>query len=223
MKSLLPLIVAAAAGCGGGGGGNPTTADGNASNSDASSGDAAPAPHGLLVSWKAMPVLPGPLKTDLIVVSAKFNLSRLQVVGDSGQPMTSTPFAIGWSAETIGDPPTIAFSGAPAGLYSQVTIEMQAVGMVSYEITGTVKVGAVTKPFRIHDTADVDLDVTGYNVAFAPGTDATLPIKVDLRPPVESVDFAMVQDMNGTLDVGPSDPQISQLRDKINDAFKRGP
>jgi hypothetical protein len=100
---------------------------------------------------------------------------------------------------------------------------MQQVGMVSYEITGTVKVGATTKPFRIHDTADVDLDVTGYNVAFSPGTDATLPIKVDLKPPVESVDFAMVPDVGGTLDMGPSDPQMGQLRDKLDDAFKRGP
>ena len=220
MKSLLPLLVFAA-GCGGGDGMSPTTSDANASNNDGSSSDAAPVPHGLLVSWKAMPALPGPLKTDLAVTSARFNISRLQVIGDNGQPMTMA--AIEWSAETFGDPPTIAFSSAPGGLYSQVTIEMQPVGMVSYEITGTVKVGATTKPFRIHDTADIDLDVTGYSVAFAPGTDATLLIRIDLEPPVESVDFAMVPDVGGTLDMGPSDPQMSQLRDKLDDAFKRGP
>ena len=222
MKSLLPLLVVAS-GCGGGGGMGSGT-DAHASVSDApSSGDAAPTPHGLLVSWKATPPLPGTLKTDLTVTSATFHISRLQVVGDSGQPMTTAPFAIAWSAETAGDPPTIGFPSAPGGLYSQITIEMQAVGMVSYEITGTVKVGAVTKPYRIHDSADVDIDITGYSVAFAPGTDATLPIKIDLKPPVESVDFAMVQDMNGTLDVGPSDPQISLLRSKLDAAFKRGP
>jgi hypothetical protein len=200
---------------------NPTLTDASVSNSDASSSDAAPVPHGLLVSWNAMPPLPGPLKVDLTVTSATFNISRLQVIGDNGQPMTSA--TIGWSAETFGDPPTIAFTNAPGGLYSQLTIEMQQAAMVSYEITGTVKVGATTKPFRIHDTADVDLDITGYNVAFSPGTDATLPIKVDLKPPVESVDFAMVTDVGGTLDMGPSDPQMQQVRDKLDDAFKRGP
>jgi len=221
MKSLLPLLVVAA-GCGDSGGMNPTLTDASASSDASSSSDAAPVPHGLLVSWKAMPPLPGPLKVDLAVTSATFNISRLQVIGDNGQPMT-TAFSLGWSAETFGDPPTIAFSNAPGGLYSQLAIEMQQVGMVSYEITGTVKVGATTKPFRIHDTTDVDLDITGYNIAFAPGTDATLPIKIDLKPPVEAVDFAMVQDVGGTLDMGPSDPQMPQVRDKIDDAFKRGP
>lgn len=222
MKYLL-LLVVVAAGCGDSGGMSPQTLDAAASNNDASSSDAAPVPHGLLVSWNAMPALPGPLKTDLAVTSAKFNISRLQVIGDNGQPMTMAPFAIGWSAETFGDPPTIGFSNAPGGLYSQITLEMQPVGMVSYEIMGTVKVGATTKPFRIHDTANVDLDITGYNVAFAPGSDATLPIRVDLKPPVETVDFTMVPDVAGTLDMGPSDPQMSALRDKIDDAFKRGP
>jgi hypothetical protein len=156
------------------------------------------------------------------VTSATFNISRLQVIGDSGQPRTSA-FPIAWSGETFGDPPTIGFSSAPGGLYSQVTIEMQQVGMASYEIRGTVKVGPTTKPFHIRDTAEVTIDITGYNVPFSPGSDAILPIKVDLRPPIESVDFAIVQDMNGTLEMGPTDPQMSELRDKLDDAFKRGP
>ncbi len=219
MKSLLPLALLAA-GCGDGGG--PSSPDGNSSSDAASSSDAGPVPHGLLVTWKASPALPGPLKTDLTVTSATFNISRLQVIGDSGQPKTSA-FPIVWSAETFGDPPTIGFSSAPGGLYSQVTIEMQQVGMASYDIRGTVKVGSTTKPFHIRDTAEVTIDITGYNVAFSPGSDAILPIKVDLRPPIESVDFAIVQDMNGTLEMGPTDPQMSELRDKLDDAFKRGP
>jgi hypothetical protein len=202
-------------------GSNP---DAHANLSDAaSSSDAPPMPHGLLVSWRAAPPLPGPLKADLDVTSATFNISRLQVIGDSGQPMTQAPFPIGWSAESFGDPPTIAFSNAPAGLYSQVTVELQQAGAASYEISGTVRVGAVTKPFHIRDTIDVDLDITGYSVAFAPGTDATLPIRIDLKPPVETVDFTQVQDVNGTLELGPSDPQMPALRDKLDDAFKRGP
>lgn len=202
----------------------PSNLDAQASLGDAaSSSDAQPIPHGLLVSWKAMPPLPGPLKTDLAVTSATFNISRLQVIGDSGQPMTSTPFGIGWSAETVGDPPTVGFSSAPAGLYSQVTLEMQPAGTSTYEVRGTVKVGATTKPFYIHGTMDIDLDITGYTVTFSPGTDATLAIKIDLKPPVESVDFAMVQDVNGTLELGPSDPQMAEFRDKIDETFKRGP
>jgi hypothetical protein len=221
MKPALALLVVAA--CGDSGARSPQLLDANATINDSGSSDAPSIPHGLLVSWKAMPPLPGPLKPDLMVTSATFNISRLQVIGDNGQPMTSTPFAIEWSAETFGDPATIAFSSAPGGLYSQVAIEVEPTATASYEIRGTVKVGAITKPFFIHDTADVDIDITGYTIAFAPGTDATLPIKIDLKPPVESVDFAMVQDVSGTLDMGPSDPQMAELRDRLDDAFKRGP
>lgn len=221
MKYVLLLLGVAACGDSGGMSSTPD-AQVNLSDSAASS-DAAPVPHGLLVSWQAMPALPGPLKTDLSVTSATFRLSRLQVIGDNGQPMTSAPFSLTWSAETFGDPPTVGFAAAPGGLYSQVAIELDsAAGIPSFEIRGTVKVGAVTKPFYIHDTSDIDLDVTGYNVTFAPGTDATLPVRIDLKPPVESVDFEMVQDVNGTLDVGPADAQMGQLRGKLDDAFKRG-
>lgn len=220
MKVAFALALVAACG---GSGGTPSNLDANASPGDAAaSGDAQPVPHGLLVSWKAMPALPGPLEPNLTVTSATFHISRLQVIGDNGQPMTSVPFTIGWSAESTGDPETIGFSSAPAGLYSQVTLEMQQTGTASYEISGTVKVGATMKPFHVRDTHDVDVDITGYAVTFVPGTDGTLPIKIDLKPPIESVDFAMVTDMNGTLEMGPSDPQMDQLRDKLDDAFKRG-
>lgn len=190
--------------------------------SDATPGDGAAPPHGLLVSWRATPPLPGPVKADLNVSSAVFHVSRLQIIGDSGQPMTQAPLALAWSGEGGGDPATIGFSNAPGGLYSQIAIDLQAVGTSSYEIRGTVKVGGITKPFWIHDTASVDVDIPSYAVAFSPGVDATLPVRIDIEPPIATVDFAMVLEVGGTLEVGPTDPQIEEVRDKIDNVFKRG-
>lgn len=220
MRSVLALLVFAACGGDGSSVGRPDAT----SPSDASpSSDGPLTPHGLLVSWTANPALPGPVKTDLIVTSAVFNISRLQVIGDSGQPMTQTPISLAWSGESPSDPPTVGFPSAPGGLYSQVAIELDRPGGNSYEIRGTVKVAGDTKPFFIHDDTDIQLDITGYTVAFSPGTDATLPVRLDLDSPIEQIDFALVPETAGTLEVGPSNPQLAELRDKIDNAFKRGP
>lgn len=218
MKYALGLLVLAAA-CGGDDGMN-VYADANGS-SDASVGDGS-VPHGLLVSWRSNPALPGPVKTDLTVSSAVFHVSRLQVIGDSGQPMTQVPLTLGWSGEVATDPPTIGFSNAPGGLYSQIAIDLQPVGAISYEIRGTVKVGGNTKPFWIHDNAALDVDIPSYAVAFSPGVDATLPVRIDIEPPIDTVDFALVPDIGGTLELGPTDPQIDEVREKIDNVFKRG-
>jgi len=217
MRYALAIVVVAACGSDGG---MSAFVDANASVSDGpSTSDAQPLPHGLLVSWKAMPRLPGTIEDGLTVTSVKFNISRLQVIGDNGQPMTSAPFTIAW--ETFGDPLTVGFSSAPAGLYSQVAIEMNPAQGVSYEIRGTAKVGQATQPFYIHDTASFDVDITGYNVTFTPGVDATLQVRIDLQPPLETIDFGTATDIGGTLDVGPTDTQMAQFRDKLDDAFKR--
>lgn len=219
MKYAVGLLVVAACGSDGSG----PYADAHISLSDANSGDAAPVPHGLLVSWRSDPALPGPVKTDVTVSSAVFHISRLQVIGDSGQPMTQVPITLGWSGESTSDPPTIGFPSAPGGLYSQIGIDLQPVGGASYEIRGTVKVGGMTKPFYIHDTAGLDFDIAGYTVNFTPGVDATLPVRIDIDSPITAVDWTTVQEVGGTLEVGPAQAQISEVRDKIDNVFKRGP
>ncbi len=219
MKAVLVLLVVAACGGDGSSVGRP---DGSVPG-DISSASDAPTPHGLLVSWSANPSLPGPIKTDLIVTSARFEISRLQVIGDSGTPMTQAPIVLAWSQETSGDPATLGFPSAPGGLYSQIAIELDRSGGNSYEIRGTTKVGGVTKPFFLHDSTDIQLDITGYAVSFSPGSDAVLPIRVDLQSPLGSIDFAIATEVGGTLDLGPSDPQMTEVRDRLDNAFKRGP
>lgn len=220
MRSVLALLVVAACGGTGSSVGKP---DGSVSSDGSSPSDGPPTPHGLLVSWTSNPSLPGQIKNDLIVTSARFEISRLQVIGDSGTPMTPSPITLSWSDETTGDPATLGFSSAPGGLYSQIAIELERSGGNSYEIRGTTKVNGVTKPFFLHDSTDIQLDITSYAVVFSPGSDAVLPIRVDLQAPLGVIDFAAATEVGGTLDLGPSDPQMTEVRDRLDNAFKHGP
>ena len=215
------VLLALAAGCGGDGGTN--VSDATTSNDSSSSGDASSL-HGLLVSWTANPTLPGTLKTDLTVTSATFHIARLQVIGDNAQPMTTSPLAISWKVEGGGDPAIVAFSAAPSGLYSQVTLHIdEALLGNCYEIDGTAKVAGVTRSFHIHDRNSLDVDVKNFNVSLSPGGDATVPIRLDLKDAIDSIQFDQLNEENGVLELDTSDPQMENFRDKLEQAFKKGP
>ncbi|MBL0218628.1 MAG: hypothetical protein IPQ07_32710 [Myxococcales bacterium] len=215
------VLLALAAGCGGDGGTN--VGDAGTSSDASSSGDASSL-HGLLVTWTANPALPGTLKTDLTVTSATFHIARLQVIGDNGQPMTTSPFAISWKIEGGGDPGIVAFPSAPSGLYSQVTLHIdEPLLNTSYEITGTAKVGGVTRTFQIHDRNSLNIDVKDFNVSLAPGGDATVPIRLDLKDAIDSIQFDQLNEENGVLELDTTDPQMENFREKLEQAFKKGP
>lgn len=219
MKAAVVLL-ALAAGCGGDSG---TGVDGGASSDAGGSGDASQL-HGLLVSWNANPALPGPLKPDLTVTSATFHIARLQVIGDNGQPMTTSPLAIAWTTEGGGNPGTVAFPSAPSGLYSQVTLHIDEPLLdTCYDIYGTAKVAGVTKNFHIHDRNSLDVDVKNFNVSLAPGGDATVPIRLDLKDAIESIQFDQLSEDNGYLDLDTLDPQMENFREKLEQAFEKGP
>ncbi len=220
MRSLALVVFALAAGCGGGDGGTGTP-DASSASDASSSSDAPTQLHGLLVAWRAMPMLPGTLKTDLDVTSATFQIARLQVIGDNGQPRTMVPLTAAWTDTGGGDPATVAFPSAPSGLYSQITINIAAAQGSTYEILGTTKIGGNVELFRIHDDLDLDIDITGYTVALPPGGDATATIKVDLRDAVDSINYAQLPVVGGMRDLGPTDSQISNFRDKLDNAFRR--
>lgn len=218
MRLALPLLLAAAA-CGGGGtGGNGD----DTPPSDAAATSDANAQPGLIVSFAAIPALPGTLKTDLTVTSAVFHIERLQVIGDNGQPMTGA-FTLGWQSEST-NPSPLDFPSAPSGLYSQVSMEIdQPLLAPVYEIFGTAKIGGNIEPFHIVDREDLHIDITGYNVTLVPGRSAVIGIRLDLKGAVENIDMNMLPTEQGmrTLETGNS--QMSEFRDKLEDAFKRSP
>jgi hypothetical protein len=217
MRSV--IVIALLSACGGGG----TSSGDDVQVSDAaSSSDAPTSLHGLLVSWTSAPAVPGPIDSSTTVTSALFHVAHLQVIGDNGQPMTNTAFDLGWQAPGE-NPATVSFFSAPAGLYSQVNIEIDAaVGSPSYVIVGTVRVSGNTKPFRIEDRGSIDIDVKGYMVTLPPGADATVPVRLDLKPALDAVNWDQVNDDNGVLVLDESGSQIDEFRDKLGDAFKRG-
>jgi hypothetical protein len=161
------------------------------------------------------------LKTDLVVTSATFQIARLQVIGDNGQPRTMTPLTAAWTEAGGGDPATVAFPSAPSGLYSQITIDIAAAQGNTYEIFGTTKIGGTVEAFHIHDDIDVDIDITGYTVALPPGGDATATVKLDLRDSIDSLNYAQLPVVGGMRDLGPGDAQMSNFRDKLDGAFRR--
>ncbi|CAN5918319.1 hypothetical protein BH11MYX3_BH11MYX3_22070 [soil metagenome] len=220
MRFAVLVALALGGGCGGGDGGTGTP-DASSASDALPAGDA-PAPlHGLLVAWRAMPMLPGMLKPDLIVTSATFQVGRLQVIGDNGQPRTMHPLAIAWTDQGGGDPPTIAFPAAPSGLYSQITIALAHDQGATYEIFGTVKIGGTVETFHIHDDNDIDVNITGYTVSLPPGGDATAIVKLDLKDAVDSINFGQLPMVGGMRDLGPNDPQSSSFRDKLESSFRR--
>ena len=216
--SLLLILAAAACGGGGGGGGGD-----DVQLSDAAAASDALTQQGLIVNVVALPALPGEIKSDLTVTSAVFNIDRLQVIGDNGQPMTTSSFQLGWQSEST-NPSPIDFPFAPSGLYSQVSIEIDASSSAPvYEIFGTAKVGGNTEMFHIIDTESVEVDITGYMVTLAPGRTAIVGVRLDLRDAIDSIDMAMLPMMQGKRTMMAGNNQMSEFRDKLENAFKRSP
>ena len=219
MRRLTVLFLAAAA-CGGGGGGNGGD---DTPISDAPAQSDALSQQGLIVNVVALPALPGEIKSDLYVTSAVFRVQRLQVIGDNGQPMTTSPFELGWQSENT-NPVPIDFPSAPSGLYSQVSIEFDASSSVpAYEIFGTAKVGGNTEMFHIVDTDSVDIDVTGYSVTLLPGRTAIVGVRLDLRDAIDNVDMATLPMVQGKRTLDTNHSQMPAFRDKLEDAFRRSP
>jgi hypothetical protein len=203
------------AGCTGSGHGDPAP--------DASSMSDAPlGPRGLYVGVVAMPALPGELRPELTVTAAKFQVQRLQVIGDNGQPMTSAAFQLSW--EGAAAPPVVTFASAPSGLYSQVNINFDGPSSgMTYEITGTTRLGGPLKRYRIRDRNSLNINVTGFTAVLSPGSDATLTIALDLSDAIGSIRFDQLGGDDDVLELGPGNPQLQDLRDRLQDAFNQAP
>ncbi len=221
MRLLLGTLLAVAA-CGGDDGGGPGTLDA-ATSSDAASSSDAPSP-GLTVTWTAQPPIPGPFEGNVLVTSVKVELARLEVIGDAGSTNDTTQnnFDITWSATQA--PPSIAFFTAQPGLYSKVSLAIDGdVVAPSYEILGTVMIGGTTEPFKISDTAALEVDIDNYDIQLTAGRSMTVPIRFDLDDALDAIDFAMLPKVGGVRTMDQTTPGIQAVRDAFDTTvFRRG-
>jgi len=221
MRLLLGTLLAVAA-CGGDDGGSPGTPDA-ATSSDAATNADALSP-GLTVTWTAQPPIPGPFEGDVLVTSVKVELARLEVIGDAGSTddTTQRDFDITWSATQ--SPSPIAFFSAQPGLYSKVSLAIDGdVVAPSYEILGTVMIGGTTEPFKISDTAALQVDIDNYDISLMAGRAITVPIRLDLDDAVDAVDFALLPKVGGVRTMDQTTPGIQAVRDAFDTTvFRRG-
>lgn len=208
------LIAAATAACGGPDTGSPT-------DPDAPSPADAPSPTSLRVKWNSMPPIPGSIMNDLNVATATFHLARLQIVGDGGSAGATTlnDFDLTWDDQSP-TPRDIVFEGAPLGLYSTIALGVEGeVARNSFEITGTVKIGATFEPYRIYDTEPLDIEIHGYEVELEPGTTKTMPVKLDIKNTLRGVEYDALPLVGGVRTLEPTDPQIAWVRNGLTAAF----
>jgi hypothetical protein len=222
MRLILGSLVAVAA-CGGDSGGPDVPPSDAASSVDGFGANDAAAQGGLTVTWDAQPMLPGPLGNGVAISSVKFKLARLEVIGDTGSTVETTQsnFDVVWSAAFTPFP--ITFSFAQPGLYSKVSLQIDGnVVAPSYEILGSVLIGGTTEPFKITDTAVLQADIDGYDVALMAGGSMSVPIRVDLQDAIDAVDFAMLPAPGGVRTMDQNTTGIAAVRSQLEDqTFKR--
>ncbi|HET9623112.1 MAG TPA: hypothetical protein VFP84_17185 [Kofleriaceae bacterium] len=93
----------------------PDAGGGSGGGSDAAGGP------GLFVTWDDNPRVPGPLTSDIDVTSVSFQIRNFQLLADAGS-VNRAGYLLNWSPSMR--PTQEMFSGAPAGVYSRVAIEL---------------------------------------------------------------------------------------------------
>lgn len=186
---------------------------------DAGSPDSHVAELGLVVPWATTPAIPG-ASGAFTVTSAQFRVANVRLIGDAGtgDPRTSLDnFLLTWDASH--QPAPASFVAAPSGLYSKVTLTVDGhLEEDSYDIAGTVMVGGVSHPFKVHDRDWVDVALQ-ISTTLEPGTQMHVPIDIHLDRALGAVDWSTVYDHDGALDLATYDFQMPAFRDKLAAAF----
>lgn len=215
---VLAVLVVIAAGCGGDGGTGPDAGglSDAASSSDASGG------AGLTVMITPDPAVPGMVRNGVIVTSATFRVKTLEVIGDAGSGGT-TLAGVRLDFSDTAQPPPFWFPGAPPGLYSKVTLDIDGdLAEPSLEILGMAQIGGgAMEPFRIVDTGRIEADVNGFDVTLAPNGTAVMPVRLDLRS-VLDLEFDQLDNVAGVWTLDETSQMIDGFREEVEDAFKRG-
>jgi hypothetical protein len=176
---------------------------------------------GMFVRWHADPALPGEVTDKITITDAMFQLDHLQIVGDAGVDMRTThsKYLLTWDAQS--GPAQETFPDAPVGVYSKIAMVMMSGALAerSYEIHGTWIDGNLpAKRFEIRDTATVSVSIDCDEELPAAGT-ANLAIKVDLKDALNSINFKLLKDEDGELELEDG-PQLMMFRDRLKKAFK---
>lgn len=221
MRSLLPSALAAAlavtaAGCEIGD--NPTRPDGGGGgNGDGGGTDGT----GLTVTWESQPsTLPSTPSSNITIERAVVHQDDLRVVGDAGTfPLDRDELA--WAQGTA--PAALPVPSAPPGLYSKLLFDLDgdtdgSTVEYAYEITGTVKVNDVTRPFTIRDTSEIALSLD-FSIELRIGGSATIPVRLELDRIVNAVDFQQVSLDNGRYLVENGSGQMTAVRAAVRAAF----
>jgi hypothetical protein len=172
---------------------------------------------GLFVTWRAEPRLPGPV-TDLITLSAvTFGVDRFEVQSDADSKTSRSRYSLSWSSST--SPAQEAFRDAPSGVYSRVSITLGGFFTNAYELEGTWLDRGKLKPFRIADRGRLKTSFELSKTLEAGGS-TTIPIQIQLAEALRGIDFARLHERDGRLELTTGDPQLTEFRDLLDDAFR---
>ena len=166
------------------GGGGPDASDGP--------GDGKPQRGGLFVDWRVNPDVPGSISETLSVSGASLQVDHLVVSGDAGAA-TRERYMLAWSSD--GAPGQEMFLDAQVGLYSQITLQLnggRGFGDFAYEIHGTWTDDdtSLSTQFSVRDRMPVNVNLSfGQGKTLSAGGSLTLTIKVDLKDPIEHINF----------------------------------
>ena len=175
---------------------------------------------GLFVPWIVNPDIPSTLTNGTTIDTATFRISSLRVIGDAGASdpnTTQQSFAVAWDGTHA--PVPVAFSTAPSGLYSKVSLAIDgALINDSYLITGHAQSNGMTYPYTVHDAFMLSVDLSA-NAQLDPGGATSIPIKIDLAACIGAVDWNLVHLDNGVLNLDTDDDWIPVFRQLLIASF----
>ena len=177
---------------------------------------------GVELRWVTRPAtVPGTVDSDLDLTSATLHLRNLRLVGDAGAGDPRTTLAnvdLIWRAGAAPSP--VAFPDAPPGLYARLLSDLdRGAAPFAFELTGTVATDDDERePFAIRDTAPLAIDAD-FAIDAAPGVRTAIVVRVELDAVVEGLDFEAAPVVDGVRLIGPGDPQLTAVRDKLDDAI----
>jgi hypothetical protein len=179
----------------------------------------------MTVQWATEPgSWPGVIHDGITIDSARFAFDSLRVIGDAGPGdlrTTARTFEVRWEKDR--DPPAaIEFADAPAGLYSQVALQVDGhLVNNSYEIRGTIQIDGNDVEYRIED--DAALPVTlAIDKMKSPSAAVRLEIDIDFVHAIDSIDFSKLMNDSGHLELDSSSVGIVEFRKKLVESFSAG-
>ena len=172
------------------------------------------------VTFTSDPTIPGNVSDQMTLSMATFNFDNLRVIGDAGPSdtrTTATNFSLHW--DSMGAPPPIDFSDAPAGVYSKVSFQIDGhLVNSSYHLKGMVNVNGTMTPYTVEDIDALSLSLD-VSQTLQPGGSVTVALLVKFHDALTGVDWSMVPFDDGALQLETGNSQMTNFRDKLTQGF----